>query len=152
MSDKTVDEIMGLVGGYRHSLQYESQRIQDFTVKCILEAITALAAERDQAVTRANSYQMSFEEMCEFRNDAAEERDEAQEDSLKWAAQCGSFHQERDAMKARVMELERAVGVHWWESCDEEFTCVFCQTSWSKSKDNYPHDPDCIVRTIPARE
>ncbi len=109
MSDKTVDDVMALAIEFANRIAsgYGDERTQ--AREALREAIVALAAERDRAVMRANSYQMSFEEMCEFRNDAAEERDEAQEDSLKWAAQCGSFHQECDALKARVVELERAI-------------------------------------------
>jgi Asp-tRNA(Asn)/Glu-tRNA(Gln) amidotransferase B subunit len=89
MSDKTVEEIMGLVERFRNG---------EVSDRLIRQAITALAAERDQAVTLANSHQMASEELREFLDDAM---------------------LERDALQARVVELEEEAQ-DLWERMREE--------------------------------
>ncbi len=126
MSDKSVDEIMGLAIEFANRIAsgYGDERTK--AREALRTAITALAAERDIALD------------AEY-----------------------ALYEERDALKARVVELEKAIDgalnskvtgyggpADHANNCHARFSCwppADCTCFMKELR-------DCMVRTIPARE
>ena len=131
MSDKSVADIMGLA--YRFAGICSSDHTQGEYEHCdkLLEAaVSALAAERDQAV-KEGAHTLEV---------------------------LGRRNAERDALKARVVELEKAVKNNWPTSMatsDSPYWCVFCDGNPVRlpltADNSFKHAPDCIVRTIEVK-
>ncbi len=61
---------------------------------------------------------------------------------------------ERDALKNRVAELEKAVRLDALQNADGVLYCAFCGSAKLDTDvrpENFTHAPDCIVRTIEGK-
>jgi len=134
MSDKTVDEIMKDV---RDLAIARTDRLQQIHVLDIEAAITALAAERDLAVKDS----LALKQVLEI----------AQNDFDACVRRNFGLARERDALQARVVELEKAVLDTWREFGDDWHGCHHCNGKHADLMVNFQHTPDCIVRTIEGK-
>jgi uncharacterized coiled-coil DUF342 family protein len=94
MSDKTVEEIMGLAITFASARYYSVGAQENEPRERLREAITALAAERDQAVENFHSMTTATREF--------------QADFNRIVGEYRTIKQDCDALKARVEELEKA--------------------------------------------
>lgn len=126
MSDKTVDEIMGLVK------EYAIHTSEDPEKKYALEAaITALVAERDQAVVELSL-------RCTCKGYSVPDAPLMQECYPHQVVR-----QERDALKARVVELEKEI-----DSQRQALIAVTCMIPVQyREHPAWQQANDCIVRT-----
>ncbi len=124
-----VDAIWKLICARDFSRKNESQQIAAFAEKQLLDALTTIIEERDRAVN------LAFDER-----------------TLRVTAD-----NNRDALRDRVVVLERAVKGHWWFATEDgEFGCIHCVKAIEHPEDwngcdepiDFPHAHDCIVRTI----
>jgi hypothetical protein len=155
---KTVDEIMGLV----HLIATATFSITIEKAEGELEAaITALAAERDQAVKdkrkMAERVELYSDELKAIRHTIVSTIGGVDEEGfptseLNWLQRLRILletEKERDALKARVVELEKAIDKSWARDDGDWTTCSHCHAGgWGGPV----HEPGCIVRTIGTEE
>ncbi len=155
---KTVDEIMGLAKRFAdcHISGYRDAEI------AIRDAITALAAERDQAVSAKDLLERAMQDVRAAqvrevlerdalkaeRDQAVKEYNELLIDRNHVITEYEKVLRERDAIQSRVAELEKAIGKSWAHDDGDWTTCSHCHAGgWGGPV----HEPGCIVRTIEGK-
>ncbi len=118
-----IQEVMGLIEKFGEDCYYRVSLISNARDN-VRSALTAFIEERDRALRERD-------ELIALFNDVDR-------------VVVGRLIADRDALRERVLALERAIK-SGMEMAGDPSTCHFCGTLWSIND----HAPDCIVRTLP---